>query len=82
MRTLLRNSLTGLYVESLDTWTNRADGAFAFDKMDQAIWFARQSDISGMELVFVSDAAGPVVRVPLGSLGRASNVTRSAAAAV
>ena len=68
MRTLLRNTVTGLYLESNDAWTNQPDSAFAFDKMGQAIGIARQSALGAMELVFVSDAAGPLLRVPLESV--------------
>jgi hypothetical protein len=69
MRTLLRNSKTGFYLESPGRWTSRADAALVFEKMGDAIGFARQSELRGMELVFVSDAAGPLLRVPLESVG-------------
>jgi hypothetical protein len=78
MRTLLRNSVTGLYLESKGAWTTRPDAAFAFDKMGQAIGFAQQSELQGMELVFVSDAAGPLVRVPLESIGCSGRQTEFA----
>jgi hypothetical protein len=69
MRTLLRNSATGLYLQSSGVWTSCAEAAFPFDRMGQAIGFAQQSELSGVELVFVSDAAGPLLRVPLDSIG-------------
>ena len=71
MRTLLRNSVTGLYLQSPGAWTGQAEAALAFPKMGEAIGFARQSDLRGMELVFISDSAGPLLRVPLESIGYA-----------
>jgi hypothetical protein len=75
MRTLLRHTPTGLYVQSADMWTGNRDEAFNFKPMGQAIRFAEQAGFSKMELVFVSDHLNCFTAVPLATLWSGPSVT-------
>ena len=74
MRTVLRHIVTGLYLESVDSWTGKTEAALTFDRMGEAIGFARRSDLRDLELVFVSEAAGPLLRLPLETIQYSTNL--------
>ena len=73
MRILLRNTSTGLYVESSGNWTNRSETALGFEAMGDAVGFARQSELRNMEVVFCSALPGIEESVPLNSLDVSGN---------
>jgi len=76
MRTLLRNVPTGLYVQSAENWTDRADEALDFQTMSRAIRFVEQAGLRKMELAFVSPHFCRFTAVPLDLLGWGPAISR------
>jgi hypothetical protein len=76
MRTLLRHVPSGLYVESAERWTGNPDEALDFKTMGQAIRFAEQANLRGMELAFVSAHRNRQTEVPLELLSWGPSVSR------
>lgn len=54
MKTVLRSSQTGLYVQSAEEWTGRPEEARDFKTMRQAIRFASQAGFRKMQLAFIA----------------------------
>jgi hypothetical protein len=65
MRTLLRNSRTGLYFQDPERWTRNPVEAFDFKLIDRALEFVEVSRLREMELAFVFDHLPSVTRVPI-----------------
>jgi hypothetical protein len=76
MRTLLRNVPTGLYVQSPENWTDRAEEAFDFQTMSRAIRFVEQAGLRKMELAFVSPQLCRFTAVPLEVLGWGPSISK------
>ena len=55
MKMLLRNALTGLYVQSAGEWTAKPDEALIFKTMGHAMRFSERAGFRKMELAFVSE---------------------------
>ena len=76
MRTLLRNVPTGLYVQSAENWTDKAEEAFDFQTMSRAIRFAEQAGLRKMELAFVSPQLCRFTAVPLELLSWGPSISK------
>ena len=76
MRTLLRNVPTGLYVQSAEDWTDKADDAFDFQTMSRAIRFVEQAGLRKMELAFVCPQLCRFTAVPLDLLGWGPSISK------
>ena len=50
MKTLLRNTTTGFYLEGTDNWTAFAEKALDFGSTERLIRFVRDSGVNTMEL--------------------------------
>jgi hypothetical protein len=65
MRTLLRNTATGLYFQGPDKWTGDPSQARDFKMIDRAIQFIETWSLRDMELAFAFGANGHVTGVPV-----------------
>ena len=65
MRTLLRNTATGLYFQGPDKWTSDPAEALDFKMIDRALNFVENWSLKNMELAFAFRGAHPVTGVPL-----------------
>lgn len=65
MRTLLRNTATGLYFEGPDKWTSDPARALDFKMIDRAIDFIETWRLRDMELAFAFRDYHHVTGVPL-----------------
>jgi hypothetical protein len=64
MRTLLRNTATGLYFQGPDRWTNDPAEALDFKLIDRALDFIENWRLMDMELAFAFRGARNVTAVP------------------
>jgi hypothetical protein len=64
MRTLLRNTATGLYFQGPDQWTSDPAAALDFKMIDRAINFIQTWSLKDMELAFAFRGANNVTAVP------------------
>ena len=64
MRTLLRNTTTGLYFEGPDKWTSDPAKALDFKMIDRAVNFIETWSLRDMELAFSFRNYRQVKRVP------------------
>jgi hypothetical protein len=55
MRTLLRHTITGLYLQGPDKWTDNPERAYDFRFIDRAVRFVVTWDLKGVELAFAFD---------------------------
>jgi hypothetical protein len=65
MRTLLRNTVTGLYFQGPDKWTSDPAEALDFKMIDRALDFVETWSLKDMELAFGFRGARHVTGVPL-----------------
>ena len=65
MRTLLRNTATGLYFEGPDKWTSDPERALDFKMIDRAIRFIETWSMRDMELAFAFKDYKHVTGVPV-----------------
>jgi hypothetical protein len=65
MRTLLRNTATGLYFQGPDRWTSNPTEAHDFKMIDRALDFIETWRLRDMELAFGFKNARAVTGVPL-----------------
>jgi len=65
MRTLLRQTVTGLYFEAPDKWTRAPSRAHNFKMIDRALDFVSRFELPDLELVFAFDDLDEVTTVPL-----------------
>ena len=65
MRTLLRNTATGLYFQGPDRWTSDPAQARDFKMIDRALDFIDTFRLKDMELAFAFRGAHQVTGVPL-----------------
>jgi len=65
MRTLLRNTTTGLYFQGPDKWTGDPSEALDFKMIDRAINFIETWRLRNMELAFSFREHRQVTGVPL-----------------
>jgi hypothetical protein len=64
-RVLLCDRRTGLFVQSPDRWTRRADSAHDFQQVADAMRFVRDWGLNAVELVVSFEQAEYDVRVPV-----------------
>ena len=65
MKTLLRNTATGLYFEGPDRWTSDPARALDFKMIDRAIKFIETWSLRDMELAFAFRDYKQVTGVPV-----------------
>jgi hypothetical protein len=65
MRTLLRNTATGLYFQGPDRWTADPSQALDFKMIDRALSFIETWRLRNMELAFAFRGHRNVTGVPL-----------------
>lgn len=65
MRTLLRNTATGLYFQGPDQWTSDPAQALDFKMIDRALSFVETWRLRDMELAFAFRGYRNVTGVPL-----------------
>ena len=65
MRTLLRNTATGLYFQGPDKWTSDPAQALDFKMIDRAIEFIENWSLRDMELAFAFRDYDQVTGVPI-----------------
>ncbi len=65
MRTLLRQTDSGLYFQGPDKWTPCASAAHNFKMIDRALDFVSRFHLHDLELVFAFDDAEEVTTVPI-----------------
>jgi len=65
MRTLLRNTVTGLYFQGPDQWTSDPAVARDFKLIDRALKFVETWRLQDMELAFAFRNVGRVTSVPI-----------------
>ena len=65
MRTLLRNTATGLYFQGPDHWTSDPAAARDFKMIDRALKFVETWSLKNMELAFAFRDANRVTGVPI-----------------
>ena len=65
MRTLLRNTATGLYFQGPDRWTSDPAEAHDFKMIDRALDFIETWRLRDMELAFAFRNSRPVTGVPI-----------------
>ncbi|MCX6929051.1 MAG: hypothetical protein NT154_38430 [Verrucomicrobia bacterium] len=68
MRTLLRNTTTGLYFQGPDQWTSDPAKALDFKMIDRAVNFIETWSLRDMELAFSFRNYRQVKRVPVEKL--------------
>ena len=64
MRTLLRNTATGLFFQGPDQWTSDPAKALDFKMIDRALDFIETWSLKDMELAFAFRGAHNVTAVP------------------
>ena len=64
MRTLLRNTVTGLYFQGPDLWTSDPTAARDFKMIDRALNFVETWSLRDMELAFAFRDFNHVTGVP------------------
>jgi hypothetical protein len=69
MRTLLRNTATGLYFEGPDKWTSDPAEALDFKMIDRALDFIDTWSLKDMEVAFAFRGAHHVTAVPPEKIG-------------
>jgi hypothetical protein len=69
MRTLLRNTVTGLYFQGPDQWTSDPTEARDFKLIDRALEFIDTWRLKDMELAFGFRGAKQVTGVPPEKIG-------------
>jgi hypothetical protein len=69
MRTLLRNTSTGLYFQGPDRWTSDPGLALDFKMIDRALDFIETWRLKDMELAFAFRGAHHVTAVPPDKIG-------------
>lgn len=69
MRTLLRNTSTGLYFQGPDRWTSDPAQARDFKMIDRALEFIDTWRLKDMELAFAFRGARQVTAVPPEKIG-------------
>jgi hypothetical protein len=65
MRTLLRNTATGLFFQGPDKWTSDPAQALDFEMIDRALDFIDAWRLKDMELAFAFRGARNVTAVPV-----------------
>ena len=65
MRTLLRNTVTGLYFQGPDRWTSDPLAALDFKMIDRAVEFIETWRLRDMELAFAFRGHKKVTGVPV-----------------
>ncbi len=65
MKTLLRQTLTGLYFQAPGTWTEDPSRAYDFRFIDRALQFVKAWGLTDVELAFVFDDPQSITTVPL-----------------
>jgi hypothetical protein len=65
MRTLLRNTATGLFFQGPDQWTSDPAAARDFKMIDRALSFVDTWRLQNMEVAFAFRGAHKVTGVPL-----------------
>ncbi len=65
MKTLLRNTVTGLYFQGPDRWTSDPAAARDFKLIDRALNFVETWRLKNMELAFAFRDAKRVTGVPI-----------------
>jgi hypothetical protein len=65
MRTVLRNTATGLYFQGPDKWTSNPADAHDFKMIDRALKFIETWRLRDMELAFAFKNSRPVTGVPI-----------------
>jgi len=65
MRTLLRNTATGLFFQGPDKWTSDPAAALDFKMIDRALDFVDTWSLKGRELAFAFAGAHQVAGGPL-----------------
>jgi len=68
MRTLLRNTATGLFFQGPDKWTSNPADAHDFKMIDRALSFIETWRLRDMELAFAFKNSRPVTGVPIEKL--------------
>lgn len=68
MKTLLRNTTTGLYFQGPDRWTSNPAEALDFKMIDRAITFIETWSLRDMELAFAVRGYNQVTGVPLAKI--------------
>jgi hypothetical protein len=68
MRTLLRNTATGLYFQGPDKWTTNPADAHDFKMIDRALNFIETWRLRDMELAFGFRNSRPITGVPIEKL--------------
>ena len=69
MRTLLRNTVTGLYFQGPDQWTTDPGQARDFKLIDRALEFIENWRLQNMELAFAFRDVKKVTGVPPDKIG-------------
>jgi hypothetical protein len=69
MRTLLRNTATGLYFQGPDKWTSDPNQARDFKMIDRAVNFIETWRLRNMELAFAFRNYNQVTGVPIERIG-------------
>ena len=69
MRTLLRNTATGLYFQGPDMWTSDPKQALDFKLIDRALSFIETWRLKDMELAFAFRNYNHVTGVPVERIG-------------
>jgi hypothetical protein len=65
MRTLLRNTVNGLYLQSPDKWTSDPERAFDFRFTDRALKYVETWHLNQVELAFASNDSEQITSVAL-----------------
>lgn len=65
MKTLLRHTRTGLFLQGPKTWTSNAQVAYDFRFIDRALQFVDLWELSDVELAFAFDTPHEVTTAPL-----------------
>ena len=68
MRTLLRNTATGLFFQGPDKWTSDPIEALDFKMIDRALNFIETWSLKDVELAFAFGGARHVTGVPLAKI--------------
>ena len=66
MRTLLRDTVTGLYLQNTDKWTDDPDRAFDFRFTARALKYIETWHLNQVELAFTFNDSEQVIPVALG----------------
>ena len=53
MKTILRNSITGLFFQGISEWTKHLDQAFDFQRPERLVRFVRAADLRPEEVKVV-----------------------------